>query len=113
VRGRYEARVRLFDLQPPRALSLAGEGVGALGSARGEGRIELAPSDDGNGTRVAYCYSVEIGGKVAAVGGRMLDGAARILIGQFFDRLVARAAGTPVKTPSLWTRLLRLVGLGR
>jgi 2-furoyl-CoA dehydrogenase large subunit len=113
VRGRYEARVRLFDLQPPHSLSLAGEGVGALGSARGEGRIELASSEGGSGTRVDYRYSVEIGGKVAAVGGRMLDGAARILIGQLFERLIARAAGTAVKPPSLWARLLRLVGIGR
>ena len=42
VRGRYEARVRLFDLDPPRALKLAGEGIGALGSASGEGAVELS-----------------------------------------------------------------------
>ena len=52
VRGRYEAQVRLFDLQLPRSLKLAGEGVGALGSARGEGAIELEPV--AGGTRVAY-----------------------------------------------------------
>ena len=40
------------------------------------------------GTRVDYDYSVEISGKVAAVGGRMLEGAARMVIGQFFEHLV-------------------------
>jgi 2-furoyl-CoA dehydrogenase large subunit len=110
VRGRYDAEVRLFDLQPPHALTLAGEGVGALGSARGEGQVALAPED--GGTRVTYRYAVEIGGKVAAVGGRMLDGAARLLIGELFARLAARAGGGAMARPSLWRRLLRLLGIG-
>ncbi|HXZ01073.1 MAG TPA: molybdopterin cofactor-binding domain-containing protein [Stellaceae bacterium] len=109
VRGRYEAKVRLFDLEPPRALRLRGEGIGALGSASGEGAIALAP--EGTGTRVSYRYSAAIAGKVAAVGGRMLDGAARLLIDQFFERLIARSGGAaPVP---LWRRLLRLLRLAR
>jgi 2-furoyl-CoA dehydrogenase large subunit len=107
VRGRYEARVRLFDLEPPRALKLRGDGIGALGSASGEGAIELVP--EGGGTLVRYRYSVSIAGKVAAVGGRMLDGAARILIGQFFARLIAGSGGAA--KVSLWRRLLRLLGM--
>jgi 2-furoyl-CoA dehydrogenase large subunit len=110
VRGRYKAQVRLYDLEPSRSLKLAGEGIGALGSARGEGAIELEPV--AAGTRVAYVYSVEIAGKVAAVGGRMLDGAARILIGQFFERMILRCSGA-ARGPSLWQRLLRRVGFGR
>jgi 2-furoyl-CoA dehydrogenase large subunit len=109
VRGRYEARVRLFDLDAPHRLKLAGEGTGALGAARGEGEVELAPIP--GGTRVTYRYEVEIGGKVASVGGRMLEGAARILTGQFFERLVGRAGGGAVRAPSLWRRLLALLGL--
>jgi 2-furoyl-CoA dehydrogenase large subunit len=110
VRGRYDAQVRLFDLVPRRSLKLAGDGIGALGSARGEGAIELEPV--AGGTRVAYVYSVEIAGKVAAVGGRMLDGAARILIAQFFERLILRSGGA-VRGPSPWRRLLRRIGVGR
>lgn len=110
VRGRYEAEVRLFDLEPPRALKLAGEGLGALGSARGEGSIALAAT--AGGTRVAYRYSVAIAGKVAAVGGRMLDGAARILIAQFFERLIARAGG-PAPARSRWQWLRRLLRRAR
>jgi 2-furoyl-CoA dehydrogenase large subunit len=109
VRGSYAARVRLFDLEKPRRLRLAGEGTGTLGAARGEGAVELEPTPAG--TRVTYRYEVEIGGKVAAVGGRMLEGAARLLIGQFFERLVGRAAGRAVARPSLWRRLLALLGL--
>ena len=43
------------------------------------------------GTQVRYDYAVHLTGKVAAVGGRMLDGAARLLIGQFFKALVKQA----------------------
>ena len=111
VRGRYQAEVRLFDLAPPRSLKLEGSGLGALGSAHGTGAIELAP--DSGGTRVSYRYSMAIAGKVAAVGGRMLDGAARHLIAQFFERLIARAGGQPAPAPSLWRRLLRLLGWAR
>jgi 2-furoyl-CoA dehydrogenase large subunit len=109
VRGRYEAYLRLFDLDPPRALKLGGEGIGALGSASGEGAVALAA--EGGGTRIAYRYSAAIAGKVAAVGGRMLDGAARMLIAQFFERLLARSGGAPA--PSLWRRLLRFLGIAR
>ena len=48
---------------------------------------------------------------MAAVGGRMLDGAAKILIAQFFERLLARSGGAAA--PSLWRRLLRLIGVAR
>jgi 2-furoyl-CoA dehydrogenase large subunit len=112
VRGRYEAEIRLFDLQPPRALHLEGEGIGALGSARGRGAIELLR--EAGGTRVSYRYTVAIAGKVAAVGGRMLDGAARLVIAQFFERLIARASGgRAAPKPAFWRRWLRLLGWRR
>lgn len=109
VRGRYSAGVRLFDLDPPHTLKLAGEGEGALGWARGEASLRLEPV--AGGTRVSYSYSAEIGGKVAAVGGRMLEGAAKLLAHQFFARLVAVRGGA--SRPSLLSRIRRWLGLGR
>jgi 2-furoyl-CoA dehydrogenase large subunit len=109
VRGRYAAEIRLFDLVPPRALALDGTALGALGAARGSGAIELAAGE--GGTRVSYRYNVEIAGKVAAVGGRMLEGAARLVIAEFFERLIARAGGGT--KPSFWRRLLRRLGWAR
>lgn len=91
VKGRYRAEVKLSDLDPPRVLSLSGSAAGALGFGRGSGRLTLLP--EGNGTRVSYHYDAEIGGKVAAVGGRLLDGAARFIIRQFFTALARRAGG--------------------
>ena len=68
------------------------------------------------GTRIVYDYEVRLSGKVAAVGGRMLDGAARVLTGQFFARLAREAGGAPAAAdarPAFRARLLRLLGIGR
>jgi 2-furoyl-CoA dehydrogenase large subunit len=94
VRGRYKAEIRLSDLDPPRSATLSGSTQGALGSGRGSGRIVLTPKVTG-GTSVAYSYDAEIGGKVVQIGGRLLDGAARLVIRQFFEALVRRAGGKP------------------
>jgi 2-furoyl-CoA dehydrogenase large subunit len=72
-------------------VTLSGSITGTLGSGRGSGRITLA--GEGAGSIVSYAYDAEIGGKVAAVGGRLLDGAARLIIGQFFEALSRRIGG--------------------
>jgi 2-furoyl-CoA dehydrogenase large subunit len=111
VRGTFTAEVALSDLDPPHALTLSGIGNGPLGTARGEGRVTLEAVPEG--TRIAYAYAAEIGGKVAAIGGRMLDGAARIVIGQFFEALAAKAGGkAPGGITALIRRLLRTLGIG-
>ena len=110
VRGRFTAEVALSEMEPPSAVTLSGGMTGPLGASKGEGRVRLTPS--AAGTRVGYDYSIEISGTVAAVGGRMLDGAARILVGQFFERLVAQVGGPPAPV-SFWRRLLRLLGIGQ
>ena len=92
VKGRYKADVELSDLDPPRAATLAGTVTGALGNGGGHGRITLATDGQG-GTVVAYTYEAQVGGKVAAIGGRLLDGAARVVIGQFFAALARQAGG--------------------
>jgi 2-furoyl-CoA dehydrogenase large subunit len=102
VRGRYRADVRLSDLDPPRAVTLGGSADGALGFGHAEGRITLAPED--GGTRVHYAYMAAIGGKLASIGSRLLDGAARVIIGQFFAAL-AREVGGGGDGRRLWTKL--------
>jgi 2-furoyl-CoA dehydrogenase large subunit len=106
IRGRFEANITLFDLNEPHRLSLRGSVMGALGSGSGEGTVTLDDVD--GGTRVIYVYEVSVAGKVAAVGGRMLDGAARALIGQFFNSLVRQTGGSP--RPSLWSNLRGKLG---
>jgi 2-furoyl-CoA dehydrogenase large subunit len=92
VKGRYRADIELSDLNPPHAVTLTGLAEGALGLARGSGRVTLEP-DGAVGTLLTYRYEAAIGGKVAAVGGRLLDGAAKVVIGQFFAALAAHAGG--------------------
>jgi 2-furoyl-CoA dehydrogenase large subunit len=92
VKGRYRAEIRLSDLVRPSAVTLAGSAEGALGFGGGEGRITLTPIAKG-GTSIHYSYEAAIGGKVASVGGRLLDGAARVIIGQFFASLARQAGG--------------------
>lgn len=89
VKGRFTAHVRLFDLNEPYSLRLEGGAQGSLGRSCGEAAIRLVP--DGETTRVDYRYGVDLTGKVAAVGGRMIEGAARMIIGETFKRLARRA----------------------
>jgi 2-furoyl-CoA dehydrogenase large subunit len=104
VTGRYKADIKLSDLDAPRAVTLTGIVTGALGNARGAGRIKLAPTPDG-GTHVTYDYDAEIGGKVASIGGRLLDGAAKVVIKQFFSAFVRHTGGKPDKKAGLFARL--------
>ena len=107
VKGRYRAEVKLSDLDPAKAVSLAGSADGALGFGRGEGRITLRPAPNG-GTAIHYIYEAGIGGKVASIGGRLLDGAAKVIIGQFFAALARTAGGGSFASERLsWIARLR------
>ncbi len=97
VKGLFTAEVRLSELHPSRSLRLAGSASGPLGSSNGEAAIHLAP--DGETTRVDYLYGADISGKVAAVGGRMLEGASRVIIGETLKRLARKAEPPAVRTP--------------
>lgn len=107
VKGRYRAEVKLSDLDPAKAVTLAGSADGALGFGRGEGRITLRPAPNG-GTAIHYIYEAGIGGKVASIGGRLLDGAAKVIIGQFFAALARTAGGGSFASERLsWIARLR------
>jgi 2-furoyl-CoA dehydrogenase large subunit len=109
VKGRYHAEVRLSDLDPPHAVTLGGSAEGGLGFGSGEGRITLTP-DQNSGTTLDYEYTAAIGGKVASIGGRLLDGAARVIIGQFLAALARHAGGGRTSTAGLRSKLRRLFG---
>jgi 2-furoyl-CoA dehydrogenase large subunit len=105
VKGHFDADVGLFDLDPPRAAVLKGSLVGALGAASGAGRLALAPH--GGGTRIVYAYDIHLSGRVAMVGGRMLNGATRHLINEFFRRFAASLGDDNSATArSSWRRRL-------
>jgi 2-furoyl-CoA dehydrogenase large subunit len=105
VKGRYRAEIILSDLEPPHAATLTGSATGALGFGAGSGRVTLTP--EGEATRLTYTYEAEIGGKIASIGGRLLDAAARLLIREFFAAL-ARRLGAPKQ--GLFARIRRAIG---
>ena len=82
IRSSYTGTVHLKDLSPPSAYSLKVLGTGTAGFMEGEGSVQL--DEDGDEMRVRYSGSLSVGGKIAAVGQRMVGGAARMVIGQFF-----------------------------
>jgi 2-furoyl-CoA dehydrogenase large subunit len=90
VRGAYAAAIDIRDKREPESLRLIGRANGALGFGRGTGWVELHPVE--TGTRLSYRYEAHVGGKLAAVGSRMLGTVTRILIGQFFRGFERRLA---------------------
>ena len=94
VKGVFQADVHISDLDPPQALRLTGRANGALGASTGEATVLLA--QDGDGTRINFNYGLDLSGKVAAIGGRMIGGAVKVVIGEFFKRLARHA--DPAKT---------------
>ena len=89
--GDFEGRVRLTDPMPPVSFRMVVEGTGKMGFLKGEGILKLAPIPDG--TEVAYDGDAQIGGKMAAVGNRLIDATAKLLIKRFFQKISRFAQG--------------------
>jgi uncharacterized protein len=87
ISGAFEGKVRITDQQPPTSFKLIVEGTGKIGFMKGEGLLRLAP--EGDGTEVSYEGDVQVGGTIAAVGQRLIDATARMMIKRFFDKLSA------------------------
>ena len=85
VKGTFEGKVKLSDIEPPKRYKMAMEGSGGPGFVRGEAIMELEPADAGS--RVKYHADVQIGGLIASVGQRMLGGVSRMMLDQFFSRV--------------------------
>ncbi|HEV7157829.1 MAG TPA: carbon monoxide dehydrogenase subunit G [Caulobacteraceae bacterium] len=93
VNAVFDASVTLADLDPPHACTLVGSVKGgAAGFGKGEARITLA--EDGEATRLRYAAEGSVGGKLAQVGQRLVDGVARKTADQFFARFGA-VVGAP------------------
>lgn len=83
VSATFKGKVELADLDPPHGYTLKGRGQGGpAGFAKGEARIRL--SAEGEGTRLAYEADADIGGKIASVGGRLIQGVAKKTADDFF-----------------------------
>jgi carbon monoxide dehydrogenase subunit G len=98
VKASFRGLVTLSDLDPPNGYRIRGEGKGgAAGFAKGGAKVRL--EDVEGGTRLSYIVDAAVGGKIAQIGGRLIDSAAKKLADSFFaelSRLVAAKDGSAV-----------------
>lgn len=94
VRAVFDGEVSLGDLNPPESYTITGTGKGGVaGFASGSARVTLR--EDGAATVLSYTVDAKVGGKIAQLGGRLVDGVARKLAAEFFGRFGALVEGVP------------------
>ena len=87
VRANFAGKVTLSDLDPPAGYTISGEGTGGVaGFAKGGARVTL--DEEGGETVLRYTVQAQVGGKLAQIGSRLIDGAARKLADEFFNKFV-------------------------
>jgi carbon monoxide dehydrogenase subunit G len=92
VKARWKGKVTLTDLDPPNGYKIVGEGEGGVaGFAKGSADVRL--SDKDGGTLLSYSVEAQIGGKLAQLGQRLINGAAKKMADEFFQKFAA-AVGT-------------------
>ena len=85
--GNFDGKVRITEQSPPNSFKLMVEGSGKVGFMKGEGNLKFTAKDQG--TDVSYEGDVQVGGTIAAVGQRLIDGTAKMMIKRFFDKVAA------------------------
>jgi hypothetical protein len=95
VSATFKGKVALSDLDPPHRCILSGEGQGGVaGFAKGDAEVLLEP--DATGTVLTYKAKANVGGKLAQIGQRLIDGAAKQIADDFFARFAKAVASRPV-----------------
>ncbi len=99
VKAKFQGRVTLSDLNPPESYTISGEGKsGAAGFAKGGAEVHLA--EDGAATVMTYEVHANVGGKLAQVGARLIDGTAKKMANDFFGKFAAVVGGPPAEAPA-------------
>jgi carbon monoxide dehydrogenase subunit G len=88
VTGSYDATIALEDKDPPHGYTLRVDGQGRPGFVKGTARMTC--TDEGGQTRVDVAADVQVGGAVARVGQRLLEGVGRTMMNRFFECLGSR-----------------------
>ena len=92
VKATFKGEVTLENLNPPTSYSIAGEGKGGIaGFAKGGANVTL--SDAEGGTQLDYDVNAKVGGKLAALGSRLIDSTAKKLAGEFFTNFSNHVGG--------------------
>jgi len=91
VKAKFNGKLLLADLNPPHSYSIVFEGTGgAAGFGKGAAQVSLLP--EGSGTRLTYKATASVGGKLAQIGSRLIDGVAKKMSDDFFARFNATVA---------------------
>ncbi len=99
VKATFRGNVTLSEVDAPNSYVLSGQGKGgAAGFAKGSARVAL--SDVPEGTLLRYDVDAQVGGKLAQLGQRLIDGTAKKLSDEFFGNFAARLGGAPGQEPS-------------
>ena len=92
VKATFKGKVTLSDVLSEESLKLSGEGKGgAAGFAKGEATVNL--SEDNKITTLSYSVNAKVGGKLAQLGSRIIDGFAKKMADQFFENFKATVEG--------------------
>lgn len=123
VSARFIGTMKMADSRPPDGYTLQFEGQGgAAGFARGQAEVTLAPSGDAQ-TALTYVVKAQVGGKLAQIGSRLVDGAAAKLADDFFARFakslqpegavegVSAVAAGEAPSAQRWIRYAALVAI--
>jgi uncharacterized protein len=91
VKATFKGKVTLSDIDPPNGYKISGQGDGGVaGFAKGGATVKLEPKD--GGTLLSYAVEAQIGGKLAQIGQRLVNGAAKKIADEFFENFAAAVA---------------------
>jgi uncharacterized protein len=94
VSASFAGKVTLSDLDPPAGYTISGEGTGGVaGFAKGGAKVSL--DEDGDETVLRFEVQAQVGGKLAQIGSRLIDGTARKMADDFFNRFAAAVSPEP------------------
>eukprot|EP01036_Dinobryon_divergens_P055675 gene55675-74347_t len=127
VAARFNGRVVLSDIVPPQSYKLSFDAQGGVaGFGKGESSVQLKPA--GSGCELTYTVHSTVGGKIAQLGQRLIDGAAKSTADDFFKRfeaemqsrygpppaaVAAETAEAPAEKAGVMSGLMKKIGLGK
>jgi len=98
VKASFSGKVTLSDLDPPNGYKISGEGTGGVaGFAKGGADVRLKPDETGAGTILTYTATAAVGGKLAQIGSRLIEGTSKQMADQFFSKFaeIVTASAAP------------------
>ncbi len=90
IKGTFKGNVKLAEMRPPEHYRIVVDGKGGPGFVKGTGDFDLEEKD--GATLIRYAGEMQVGGTIAGIGQRMIQGAAKMMAARFFTALEAEAS---------------------